>query len=212
MLRCLLTAGILCLLLPAAVAAEPPSELLFRLDVGLDESTVIDGKMLRNGDSWDRAVLDLDGDGAFEKEFVFRAETRSGRTWTPRRLDFEHGGAQWMVDLTYTRFPTGEGGGRANIRWSVTKGDFYAWFINGPLFLAPKPELAKAQAALRMGPPFELKPGSMTRGMQHFVRVGLKDANGCTLRLARAGKAQRKIHIRLLRGEEEVLAEWATYG
>ena len=40
-----------------------------------------------------------------------------------------------------------------------------------------------------MGPPFHFQTGTRMRGREALVNIGLKDANGCTLRLARVNRA-----------------------
>jgi hypothetical protein len=212
MRRLLFTAGILCLLLPVAIAEEPPDELFFRMEVGAEPGHFVGGKMIRTGEEWNEAALDLDGDGKYEKTFTFTPTETAGRTYTTRQVALEHDGATWVLDLTYSRPTIREDGANIHIRWTVTKGDFYAWFINGPVRIHTTPEAATEAKPIRMGPPFTFATGTRTRGMESLVQVGLKDENGCTMRLARAGKEERKIRIRLVTDGRDAQAEWATYG
>ena len=72
--------------------------------------------------------------------------------------------------------------------------------------------MAASAAPVRLGPPFRFETGHRTRGREALVRVGLKDANGCTMRLARVGSEQRRIRVSLAREEETRYETWASYG
>ncbi len=77
---------------------------------------------------------------------------------------------------------------------------------------ADSPSAAAAAEPIRMGPPFHFDTGSRTRGREGLVTVGLKDANGCTLRLARKNGQIVQPTLKLLTGGSEVAQAQASYG
>ena len=79
----ILAAGILSLLLPAAFAEEqaveePPGELFFRMEVGAEAGHFVAGKIVRTGEEWNKAALDMDGDGNYEKQLEFAPTKTAG--------------------------------------------------------------------------------------------------------------------------------------
>jgi len=160
-------------------------------------------------------ILDLDADA--------KAETRQdygmwrARPNLPERPDakirISHEDAEWLVDLRYSQLAVQDGVAQPYIRWSVTKGsEFYAWFINGRVKFHTDPTAAAAADPIRLGPPFHFQTGTRTRGRQALVNIGLKDANGCTLRLARKDGRQVQPTLKLLMDAEEVFQTAASYG
>ena len=63
-----------------------------------------------------------------------------------------------------------------------------------------------------MGPPFRFDTGTRTRGRQGLVSVGLKDANGSALRLARKDGQIVQPTLKLFTDGAEVLQTQASYG
>jgi len=223
----LITLGIVCLLAGPALAGdeavktyEPlsPKALHFRLEVGVEAGHVVTGWLdtrSDGGDGHDSFVLDLDGDGKAEtvRTFPRVQDYRTKEMVYHPQIRVPHEGGEWMVDLRYSRFqPAGETARQASIRWSVTKGDFYAWFINGRVRFHTTAEAAAAAKPIRLGPPFHFQTGARTRGREALVTVGLKDAHGGTLRLARIGKGQLRPRITLTQAGEKRHEAWATYG
>lgn len=224
MIRSTLSVGVLVLLFATiAVAEEAPTPvsdnaLHFRLLVGAEKPLAVAGwldETKGTGTGYDTAFLDLDGDGV--------AETRQdygmwrARPNLPERPDAKititHEGAEWLVDLRYSQLAVNDGVAQPYIRWSVTKGtEFYAWFINGRVKFYTDRAAAAAADAIRMGPPFHFQTGTRVRGRQALVNIGLKDSNGCTLRLARKDGRQVQPHLRLLKDAEEVFQTPASYG
>lgn len=197
---------VFCLLLFAAgaladEAAPPPraEPLHFRLEIGVEEPLAVAGYLDETGGTgtgYDVARLDLDGDGVFETEQPFAAGTdpRTKREFRDAKITVEKDGATWQIDLYALRFrrPTIEDGrADATFRWSVTKGDFYAWFINGRIPLFTSAKAAAEEMPVILGRNFAFEVTATTRGPQALLNVGLKDPNGGTLRLARVGKEER---------------------
>lgn len=201
----------------APVSAEA---LHFRLEVGVEEPLAVSGLLDETGGTgtgYDVARLDLDGDGVFETEQAFAAGTdpRTKREFRDAKITIERDGATWQVDLYALRFrrPKVEDGRvDAYFRWSVTKGDFYAWFINGrmPLFTTAKAAAEELPAILGQNLAFEVT--ATTRGPQALLNVGLKDPNGCTLRLARVGAEQQTPTVTLDQCCCEQVSLDLTYG
>jgi len=218
-----------CLLLAVAALAagvetsiEPVSKepLHFRLEVGARPGHVVTGwidESKGTGEGYDLAVLDLDGDGVFETKQVFGTQKNyTTQKQVPKPvIAIEREGARWALDvysLGMRRPAIKDGSLVTYVRWSVTKGDFYAWFINGRVTLYTDAAKAKAAPTIRLGPPFTFDTGSATRGADALVRIGLKDGLGCTMRLARIGREQRRIEVALRAGEKEMLSTHAQYG
>ncbi len=209
---------------PASASGDlaPVSEqaLHFRAEVGVEPGHIVCGWLDESkgtGKGYDTAVLDTDGDGKGDERQVFPLqENRVTKKRVPRpTITFQADGAVWTLDLYslgYRRPNLSSGKVETYLRWSVRKDGLYAWFINGKTTLYTDREAAARSRPVRLGPPFRFEVGATTRGMQSLVRVGLKDGNGCTMRLARVDGAERRIRVVLRSGEKEVLAVTAEYG
>jgi hypothetical protein len=227
MKRTILITGLVLVLAMSATAADeasrtPVSEqpLHFRLEAGVTPGHIVTGWLDESkgtGKGYDCVALDRDGDGVFETKEMFPTQPhRQTKKPIPKpTVTVEQDGATWALDLYSIgqRRPS-TAGGKVNcyIRWSVTKGDFYAWFINGRVNLYADAARAKTEKTIRLGPPFRFDTGATTRGPSALLRVGLKDGNGCTMRLARMGKPYRYIDVILKAGEKEALNTHPPYG
>ncbi len=221
-----LTAGILCLLATGAIAdsavqpVQPVSDnaVYLRLEVGIEKPILITGFLDESkgtGEGYDVAFLDLDGDGILEtrQEFGTWEMPRTKEKRPDPKVRISHEGCDWVLDLRYSRFTVQDGVAPVSIRWTVTRGEeFYAWFINGRVNFFADPKAAAEADPIRLGPPFHFKTGTRTRGRQGLVTVGLKDANGCTLRLARTNGKTVQPTLKLLSEGSEVLQTQASYG
>jgi hypothetical protein len=227
------TALSVCLLLAVTAVAvggepsfEPVSEqpLHFRMEVGVRPGYVVSGWLDESkgtGKGYDLAVLDLDGDGTFEtKQPAATQKDYQTQKDVPKPVvTIDREGAKWALDLYSLgrRRPTVKDGAVVTyIKWTVTTDAFYAYFINGRVTLHADAAKAKAAKPIRLGPPFSFDTGSAQRGPDALLRVGLKDGNGCTMRLARAGDGKtmpyRYIKVQLTSGEKQFLDTKATYG
>jgi len=219
-----ITLGALCLLSATVSAGDvlaPRSKeaIHFRLEVGVEPGHIVAGWLDTRGESkdgFDCAVLDLDEDGTAEtvQMFPMVKDPRTGIEVPHQKVTVRHEDADWELDLRYSRFQPAEGttSAQAHIRWSVRKDEFYAWFINGRVTFHTTAAAAADAAPVRMGPPFTFQTGSRTRGPDALVQVGLKDSNGCTMRLARVAGTERKIRVHLFEGKESRFETWAAYG
>jgi hypothetical protein len=214
--------GVLCLLGAVSSAEEaltPVSKdaLHFRLEVGVRPGHIITGWLDTRGDggeSFDSVVLDADGDGKVETVTTFGKVTdyrTKAEIYNPQVV-VEREDAKWVLDLRYSRFQKTADGTHTYIRWSVTKGGFYAWFINGKTMFHATAEAAAKAKPLRMGPPFHFETTTSTQGTKGLVNIGLKDANGCTMRLARLDKGEVRPQVRLIQNGEQRFEEHAAYG
>ncbi|MEN8151582.1 MAG: hypothetical protein ABFS86_17335 [Planctomycetota bacterium] len=223
------TALTVCLLLAvAAVTAggEPPPEpvskleLHFRIEVGVEPGHVVAGYLDESkgtGKGFDRIALDLDGDGEYEtvQEAATQKDYRTQKTIPKPQVTIEREGATWILDLYSigrVRPVVRDGKVQTYAHWSVTSGELYAWFINGRVTLHADAAKAKAGKPIRLGPPFRFETGSGKQGPDATVRVGLKDSQGFTMRLARKDKAQQQIRVRLAGVGQPLIDTHAPYG
>jgi hypothetical protein len=211
-------------LLAASALGEPEhfdavseDALHFRVEIGREPGHVVhvvldESAGIRTG--YDTALLDQDGDGTFEGRQTFE-EKKDYRdnTFRDAKISFTHDDATWALELIsfkYSRPAMKDGTLTTSVRWSVTREDFHVWFINGRTTFAADVERA---GTVRMGPPFHFEASAATKGPKALALVGLKDQNGCTLRLARGeGNRQLRPEIRLLAGGEEKFKAYASYG
>lgn len=211
-------------LLAGSALAEPEGfvpvsgdALHFRAEIGREPGHIVhvvldESAGTRKG--YDAALLDEDGDGTFEARQVF--ETKTDARGNPRRdakISFDHDEATWelqLISFRYSRPGLKDGVLSTSVRWSVTREDFHVWFINGRTTFAADVENA---GTVRMGPPFHFEASAGAKGPKALLLVGLKDQNGCTLRLAR-GEGDKKLspEIHLLADGEEKFKAWASYG
>jgi len=209
---------------PAPTAA-PISEqpLHFRIEVGVRPGYVVSGWLDESkgtGEGYDLVLLDLDGDGTFETKQVAPTQKnyQTQKDVPKPTITIDREGAKWALDLYSLgqRRPTVKGDSLATyVKWTVRTEELYAYFINGRVTLYADAAKAKAAKPIRLGPPFTFDTGSSQRGPDALLRVGLKDGNGCTMRLARdnAGKGPyRYIKVQLHSGEKQFLDTNATYG
>jgi hypothetical protein len=226
-MRVLLSLGTLCLLASLAPAEEAlvpvsPNAVHFRLEVGLEPGHVVAGWLDVRGESgteFDAAVLDLDADGEPEtvQPFGMVKDYRTQKNVRHPKIAIERDGVKWELDLRYSGLVPSQPRLNTYIRWSATKGDLYAWFINGRVLFHATAEAAAKAKPVRLGPPFHFEVGTRQRGAQALARVGLKDANGCTMRLARqrterGNVRELKIKVRLTQDGETRYETWASYG
>jgi len=212
--------------LGSAAAEEPASgprsgePLYFRLEVGVQPGHIVSGWLDESrgtGTGYDTAMLDLDGDGKYETKQTFGTQlNHTTKKQVPKPVvTIRHEDATWVFDLYslgFRRPDLKSGTYRTYIRWSVTKGDFYAWFINGNVTLTTDRKRADEAPPIRLGPPFSFTASGATKGTDALLRFGVKDGNGCTMRLARMGKVQRRPEIVLSADGQEVSKATAAYG
>jgi len=220
-----LAALVLCAAAGLAVADDAPTPVSdeafhVRLAVGGESGRTIVGyidESAGTGKGYDTAVLDLDGDGTPEASQTFgkTADRRTGEMRFDPKVKVEHDGVSLVLDLYSLAFRRPFGGEKqypAYIRWTATKGDLYAWFINGKVAYHRTARDAAEADPIRLGGPFHFAVSTRTRGPEALVSVGLKDANGCTLRLYRKARTEVRPHFRLLSGDEAKVDTHAPYG
>ncbi len=183
-------------------ATEPPRPFYLRVEVMLDTLRVVPCRIEASGakaGEYDQAALDLDGDGSFET--IVAAEEGSFGADDDRFsfcMPIEFGEAKFSVELFGP--PAAPSAGKMYVFWRLNQGDTNLFFINGQVEVHDTPEAAAAGKALRLGPPFHFEARSSMRGPNALVNVGLKDANGATLRIARtASGGESRIQLTLER-------------
>lgn len=203
---------------PQADSALKP--LYLRIEVMTDELKTLPCSIEASdpvGGRYDHALLDLDGDGRFEKKVEFEKGNFYGSA--PRF------GFSMPIELGDMTFDIEMGGnqddpvqGPVHLMWTLRKEKVYLFFINGQVKLYATAEEAAEGKALRLGPPFRFDLSSSTRGPEALVNVGLKDANGSTLRSATYGSkdpaagSQSLIRLTFLKDGRERSAVDAQYG
>jgi hypothetical protein len=212
-----------CLSTGLGLAAKPVgpasgAALHFRLEIGVEPGHFVSGWLDESegtGTGYDTAVLDLDGDGAPDEFLSFPMVTRGTRTYRDVKIRIRHEEADWSFEpysVGYRRPEAEKGVATIYLRWAVTAGERYCWFINGRGNLYADAAAARRAAPIRLGPPFRFEIGTTTRGRSPLVRVGLKDSQGSTLRLSRSSGEEVRPRVRLLTAEEVHLDTYARYG
>jgi len=219
-----------CLLLAVAALApggEPPPEppvtpevLHFRIEAGVRPGHIVAGQLEASkeaGQGYSRVLLDLDGDGTFEtvQEAASQKDYQTKKMLPKPQVTIERESAKWVLDLSALgrMRPKTQGGKCVTYaHWSVTSGGLYAWFINGRVTLYADAKAAHEAKPIRLGPPFRFETGSGKQGPDATVRVGLKDSQGFTMRLARKDKAQQQIRVRLAGVGQPLIDTHAPYG
>ena len=191
-----------------AAAEDPPDvtalkPLYLCIEVMIDELQTIPCRIDASdptGKRYDRIMLDLDGDGEYEKKQV-PGNRMYGESESPFGLTFplNIGDMEYSIDMSgYGEDPVK---GPVWLSWALCTKGIYLCFINGQVKLYNTTEEAASGKALRIGPPFRFEALSTTRGPAALINVRLKDANGCTLRVASlegdAPDSARESRIRL---------------
>jgi hypothetical protein len=220
MRRIPLLALALSLLAAPALAGDPGDDgkLHFKVEIGTDPVRTVHGYLEppAPGSNMCAAFLDFDGDWHYEAtQVITLGENRNtGEPLPNPKVRFETEGMDWELELfgLFLRADTAGGTITTSVRWKVTMGDAYAWFINGHGLVYRTAEAARKGKAIRLGPPFRFDVKASTRGPDALVTVGLKDANGCTLRMLRAGKATRSPAFVLANDGGQVFEEDLSFG
>jgi hypothetical protein len=199
---------------------EPLKPLHFRIEAVADQVHTAAGRIEASGEGgrkYDRAVLDLDGDGNFEKRIALEESPyppTEGRFSV--ELDLELGGLNWRLDLHGPLAKPFEG--TVHMDWTQRRNELFLFFINGKATLYATAEEAAKGQAIRLGPPFRFDVRTSKRGPDALVNVGLKDSNGCTMRIAtRSGENptmgdESRIQLTLLADGEARSTLEAEYG
>lgn len=192
----------------------------FKIETACGEEQTILGRLdasKEGGATYDRAVLDLDGDGTPEKEITLKRSARSpGTDRFDVQLRFDVKELNWRLDLRGNttdpfKFPV-------FMFWSLGGPGGSVFFINGKVPVYPTAEEARSGKAVRLGPPFHFEVRSSTRGPDALVNVGLKDVNGSTLRTASrsnqesVGHEEAEISLAFVRDGKEGAPITAHYG
>lgn len=228
MKRIALTVCLLLAVVAVTTGEEPPPEtkpapavekaLHFRIEAGVRPGHIVAGRIEKSGDQgYDRILLDLDGDGTCEtvQDAPQQQDYRTKKMYPKPAVTIEREGAKWVLDLYSlgrVRAAPKDGKLVTYAHWSVTNDDLHAWFINGRVTLYADAKTASEAKTIRLGPPFKFDTGTSMQGPNAMVRVGLKDGNGFTMRLARKGQEQAKIRVQLTAGEKQFVDTHATYG
>jgi|GEM_PF-6785082 len=199
--------------------AEPLKPLFFRFDAETDKVHSLPVRVdasTEDGKLYDRVTADADGDGKYETPIKIETDRSSSPGRMELSFPLELAGQEWRIDLM---------GSLADplsrpfyFHWTGRTDEFYTWFINGKV----KPHATAADAAeakaVRLGPPFEYRVRSTTRGPNALIAVGLTDGNGATMRLAggtRGGSrdgTESNISLTLSQGGEKRSTLSAEYG
>jgi hypothetical protein len=158
----------------------------FKIETACDGEQTILGRLdasKEGGTSYDRAVLDLDGDGTPEEKIPLRVSDRTaGSDRFDVQLRWKMMDRDWRLDLRGSTADPYKNS--VYMFWSLSGPGGSVFFINGKVPVYPTAEEALSGKAVRLGPPFHFEVSSSTRGPDALVNVGLKDANGSTLRSA----------------------------
>jgi hypothetical protein len=207
-----------------AATGSPEEERLkplhFRMEVNTDRVRSIFGRLEPSPTgqkSYDRVVLDPEGEDGPEETLALdqgRVPIQDG--WFNASFKFDLGGWIFNVELygplhQAARSPV-------NLLWSLLKEEQFIYFVGGKTRLFSSPEEAKKGKAFRLGPPFRFQVSSRVQGPDALIRVGVKDANDATLRVAvhhheeEGVESESRIRLTFLsKGEKRSVVE-AEYG
>jgi len=218
---------LLCLAALASLAAgdgDPKASsdletLHFRMVVVADEVYTVAGcfEGSESGGGYTQALLDMDGDGEADRTIDLE-QGRFGISEGRFGFSFEMtvGGLNLNFEVQGSRNDPFHG--TVYLYYTLNTVDAYLFFINGTASLHPSAEEAAKGKVIHIGPPFRYEVRSSTRGDKALINVGLKDANGCTLRIASPrgpdGKRGETSNITLtfLSGGKEGSSLEAQYG
>ncbi|MHC4861285.1 MAG: hypothetical protein ACYTDY_14475, partial [Planctomycetota bacterium] len=154
------------LLLAAAPPAEPVSKepLWFRIELGARTTRIVSGFLDESkgtGKGYDRAVVDLDGDGTPEtvQKGELSIDYGDGRVeeFEVPEIRVTHEGARWTLEflaIGEKRPILEDGVARTGFDWTVEGEEAFAMFINGQITLHDRVERARRTDPLSLGPPF----------------------------------------------------------
>ena len=187
----------LCLIALPSFAQDPPTPVsrkarFFRVVMGTSEKLTVAGfvdESKGTGKGYDRAVLDLDGDGT--PEAVRKISE-------PAVLRLHHAGAVY----TLTVHGLGDRVWRNETfhsSWTVCRDGLLLSFMSGraPLYASPKD--AMTRKPIRLGGPFRYEVRSRIEGPKAVLSVRLEDAMGGNLNGARRPNRIERIRVRLER-------------
>ena len=168
---------------PEKEALKP---LYFRVEVNTDKvytACVQVESSKEDGQQYDRALIDMDGDGeAEETKSLTPDQRRSHEGYFNMDIPLDIGGMTWSLKLHGSLSDPVKK--PVYIDWILSEGGFYAFFINGTVKLYATAEDAARGRAIRLGPPFKFAVRTSERGPDALINIGLKDENDATLRIA----------------------------
>jgi hypothetical protein len=217
----------ICLLVAAlfaapALADEPPRPVskrakFFRLVVGADDPLTALGfidESRGTGRGFDRAVLDLDGDGVPEsvQEFVgIEPFLVDGATVPQVFLRVRHGEATYHLTV-YGLYDPPRRSGDYHSAWSVSRTDLVLSFMSSRAPLHDSLAKAKAGKPIRLGGPFTFRARTRVEGPKAVLDVSLRDPMRGNLNAVVRKGVKEHIRVRICRGEAVVAEGRVEYG
>lgn len=212
---------LLLLALPAVgeELARPVSDQVrfFRLVVGDEKPLTVLGFIDESGGTgrgYDRAVLDLDGDGVPEslQEFTslepfFGEGERAPLVF----LRIVHGEATYELTVHGLSGPARRSGDYHS-SWSVRRAGLALSFMSSRSPLHDSLEQAKTGKPIRLGGPFRFRARTRIEGPNAVLDVNLQDSMAGELNGATRQGKKEQIRVRLLRGEDLVEEGRLDYG
>lgn len=166
--------------------AEMPPPLHFRLEVKTDEVVSMMGRIEASEEhrsTYDKAVLDMDGDGTLEKTIALsKSPNPAPKGYFRFTFDLLFEDRHCQLELLGRLSDPFEK--PLDLDWYLFGPSQHMFFINGKTHVYATAEEAAKGKSIRLGPPFRFLVKTTTRGPKALVHVALKDGNDCTLRVA----------------------------
>jgi hypothetical protein len=205
-------------------AVKPVSEepLWLRVEIGSKARRILTcflDESKGTGKGYDRAVVDLDGDGTPEtvQKGELSIDYGDGRVeeFEVPEIRVTHEGRKWTLEffeIAEERPKLTAGIARCGFDWTVEGEDAIAVFIFGRLTLHAGLEQARKADPVRLGPPFEWVVTPKERGPHPMLSVAVRDATGLTLRVAGRGEEEARPRVRVSNDEGVDLTLDGEYG
>ncbi len=175
------------------------------------------------GKGYDRAYVDENRDNDLTnekaKEFPRMRRGSSGQSMVDPRFDFKGPlkkgqDGEYTLNIYVLRSPgrVPKPGEKLSFFWYLKTEGWNFFFINGQMQLHSSAAEALKGEPVRLGGKCAWEIGSSVRNKQVLVSAGLKDENGCTLRIVNAPSGNPSPQLTLMKGGARVKEAKMSFG